>query len=371
MTNADLTGAYFDSATLTNAVLTNANLTGAYFWDATLTNADLTNAVVKGAVFGYTTYSGFTAAQLYSTASYIGGDLTGISLSDNDLTGWNFAGKNLTGAIFQCAALTNADLSNANLTGAHFYSATLTNADFSFADVRGAVELTSSQWFSTSSHSNAIYTDGTIDGLSLKAGERLVVRNNPIAITVTGAMNLAEGSELEMRLDESAWDSTVSFQAGISVTLGGTLLLTPADGVAGGSLLGRTFDLFNWNDSPAEDNRFDAVVSMPGYVWDMSKLYTTGEVTLTSITLSGDTNADGVVDAADYLAVKQNLGLTGGATLAQGNVDGDGDVDWDDLQMVMTNFGAGSGTSPATTPEPATLGLLMFGGAALLRRKRR
>jgi autotransporter-associated beta strand protein len=85
----------------------------------------------------------------------------------------------------------------------------------------------------------------------------------------------------------------------------------------------------------------------------------------------GDTNLDGVVDAADYIAVKQNLGLTGGASLAQGNLDGDGDVDWDDLQIVMTNFGAGSGAAPGTAPEPATLGLLAIGALAMLRRNRR
>jgi autotransporter-associated beta strand protein len=97
-------------------------------------------------------------------------------------------------------------------------------------------------------------------------------------------------------------------------------------------------------------------------------IYLTG---LSNGTLLGDTNDDGVVDAADYLAVKQNFGLTTGATLAQGNVDDDGDVDWDDLQVVMTNFGAGAGTAPAKTPEPATLGLLAIGALAVLRRNRR
>jgi autotransporter-associated beta strand protein len=83
-----------------------------------------------------------------------------------------------------------------------------------------------------------------------------------------------------------------------------------------------------------------------------------------------DTNGDGVVDPADYIAMKQNFGLTGGATLGQGDVDGDGNVDWDDLQVLMTNFGAGSGTAPTTTPEPCSAILLMFGAAALLRRRR-
>jgi autotransporter-associated beta strand protein len=108
---------------------------------------------------------------------------------------------------------------------------------------------------------------------------------------------------------------------------------------------------------------------------DSEKIYefseSTGILKVALYVVPGDTNGDKVVDTADYIAVKRNIGLLSGATLAQGNVDGDGDVDWDDLQMVMTNFGAGSGTAPATTPEPATLGLLAFGAAALLRRRRR
>jgi hypothetical protein len=46
-------------------------------------------------------------------------------------------------------------------------------------------------------------------------------------------------------------------------------------------------------------------------------------------------------------------------------------VDWDDLQLVMTNFGAGAGTTPATTPEPCSAMLLVLGAMAVLRRNRR
>ena len=51
-----------------------------------------------GAHFGSTVETGFTAAQLYSTASYQAHDLAGIRLSNNILSGWDFAGQNLTGA---------------------------------------------------------------------------------------------------------------------------------------------------------------------------------------------------------------------------------------------------------------------------------
>jgi len=91
--------------------------------------------------------------------------------------------------------------------------------------------------------------------------------------------------------------------------------------------------------------------------------------------LHGDTNGDNVVDAADYIAIKTNFGLTGeDATLAKGNVTGavgvDGTVDWDDLQVLMANFGTRSVGGAPATPEPATLGLLAIGALALLRRRR-
>jgi len=84
--------------------------------------------------------------------------------------------------------------------------------------------------------------------------------------------------------------------------------------------------------------------------------------------VAGDANLDGVVDAADYITVKQNFGMTGAQWL-DGDFCGDHQVNWTDLQILMTNFGTRSGTTPATTPEPATLGLLALGGLALLRRK--
>jgi hypothetical protein len=48
-------------------------------------------------------------------------------------------------------------------------------------------------------------------------------------------------------------------------------------------------------------------------------------------------------------------------------------VDWDDLQILLANFGTRSvgGGAPAVTPEPATLGLLAIGALAILRRRRR
>jgi autotransporter-associated beta strand protein len=97
---------------------------------------------------------------------------------------------------------------------------------------------------------------------------------------------------------------------------------------------------------------------------------TGGWLEITLSTVPGDTNNDGVVDAADYITVKQNFGMTG-ATLGakQGDFDKDGTVEWDDLQTLMDNFVTRSiGGAPAA-PEPATLGLLAIGALAVLRRR--
>ena len=88
---------------------------------------------------------------------------------------------------------------------------------------------------------------------------------------------------------------------------------------------------------------------------------------------AGDANGDGVVDAVDYIALKTNFGMREGATLAQGNFDADidGNVDWDDLQILIANFGTrGVGRAPPA-PEPATLGLLAIGALAVIRRRRK
>ena len=123
--------------------------------------ADLTDVTVVGAWFGNTTSRGFTAAQLYSTASHQNHDLSGVYLGGNDLTGWNFAGQNLTNANFSGSTLTGADLSQTSLTNASFFddwfgSSTLAGADLTGADTRGA---TGSQ-FAGATLSNTILVDG-------------------------------------------------------------------------------------------------------------------------------------------------------------------------------------------------------------------
>jgi len=94
-----------------------------------------------------------------------------------------------------------------------------------------------------------------------------------------------------------------------------------------------------------------------------------GLVEYVTSALPGDANLDGVVDAADYIALKRSFGKSSGATYGDGDFDGDRGVDRADLLILMGSFSQGTGGA-ATIPEPATLALMGTGGLALLRRRR-
>jgi uncharacterized protein YjbI with pentapeptide repeats len=325
---------YVFGADLTAADLREANLANANFDQATLTDADFTDADVREASFArtenYPYGTGITLAQLYSTASYQAHDLTGISLGGNDLVGGKFAGQKLTNSTFEAFAyfdsrfvylarlmetdftaadLTNANFGAANLASANFRDAnlanaafagfvscphglcfeyaTLTDANLTAADARGAYLFPSPAEGITS---NLIRPDGHLNGLDLDAGNLLVARDYdggsaylasgaPIPITVDQHLAMGPGGTLRMVFEADAWDSTISFAPGIPVTLGGTLELTFAAEVNLASQVGRTFDLFDWSGvHPA--GAF--AISSP-YAWDLSNLYISGEVMLTSV----------------------------------------------------------------------------------------
>jgi uncharacterized protein YjbI with pentapeptide repeats len=279
----DLTGGNFSGDNLTNAAFNYAKLTG----------VDFTGAEVRGAMFNRSINlgTGITLAQLYSTASYQSHDLSGIKLSWHDLSGANFAGQNLSNASFPYATLTGADFSHANLTNAYFGGpANLTGADFTAADARGASFYPTIENLDAVTTTNLIRHDGHIRGVDLDAGGLLALRDydgdsryepaHPaIPITVDQHLAMGPGGTLRMVFEADDWDSTISFAPGIPVTLGGTLELTFADDVNLASQLGRTLDLFDWTGvTPTGDF---AIFS--SYAWDLSDLYTTGEVTLAAI----------------------------------------------------------------------------------------
>ncbi len=87
-------------------------------------------------------------------------------------------------------------------------------------------------------------------------------------------------------------------------------------------------------------------------------------------TIAGDLDSDGFVGITDLNVVLSNwnLTVTPGNPL-QGDPTGDGFVGIEDLNIVLGNWNAGTPPASNAVPEPATLGLMALGGAALLRRR--
>ena len=138
---------------------------------------------------------------------------------------------------------------------------------------------------------------------------------------------------LQMVFDDQDWKSTISFDSGIPVTLGGTLKLTFKDGVDVTKLGTPTFDLFDWTGVNLNGTKF-STVDQGSYTWDLTKLYTDG-----TVTFEGQTTSNAIM-SADSSA----NGLAAGNDLS----------------------GAPSGDVPALSsiapvPEPASLGLLIMG----------
>ena len=203
-------------------------------------------------------------------------------------------------ANFSNALLNGADLSRANLAKAVFSGASLTGANFTAADTRGAYGLDLTGTIAV----NTIRPDGHIAGLNLAAGQSLVVRNShpgpeplfawPIngppypldyfpaaSIVVDQHFSMGDGGRLQLIFEDQSWgwNSSIAFAANIPVSLGGTLDLEFADGV----------DVARKSATPSISSIGQALIPAAQftidspYQWDLSHLYTSGEITLVAV----------------------------------------------------------------------------------------
>jgi len=215
----------------------------------------------------------------------------------------------------------------------------------------------------------------TLGGLAIAAGGIFNWENNGVNTLGTGDVANVGGTTTISSTVDTGSQLDLQFAAGTSFSNAFWNTNRSWDFITGGVTAGNLFDASNI------DIFINSVQQGTTNIITREGAFTTavsgGNLQLVWTTvLHGDTNGDNVVDAADYIALKTNFGLTGiGATLEKGNVTGavgvDGTVDWDDLQVLMANFGKTLPAPAAPAPEPATLGLLAIGALALLRRRRR
>ncbi|MBA4107866.1 MAG: hypothetical protein C0485_19205 [Pirellula sp.] len=358
LTNADFESAPY-GANLNGADLSLANLTQARFGNSTLTGATLVGATLANLDLHLTEFGNANLSKANLAGSHFGGYVIVINGGEEGGGGYyNFPGTNLTGANLSGANLANADFSGTlDFLGAPSPGANLTNVNLNGADARGA------RFFATTltgaSTTNFIQPHGHIAGLDLTAEKTLVVRNyerflgDDVPIVVHQQLAMQTSGALRLVFDADDWGSTISFAPGIQVALGGTLDLAFAAGVDPADQLGRSFDLFDWT-GVAPTGAFS--VSSP-YLWDLTKLYTTGEVTLTGVAelLLGDFNGDSVINADDLATWQTGFGTTIAASGAQGDADGDHDVDGADFLAWQRQVGSTLMVAATdAVPEPST-----------------
>jgi hypothetical protein len=142
------------------------------------------------------------------------------------------------------------------------------------------------------------------------------------------------------------------------VSLDGTLELAFVQPSDAKEQVGRTFDLFDWT-GVTPSGSFSVASD---YDWDLSRLYSLGQVTLLAAggRLAADANADGRVDLDDFGVLKDHFGEAGG--IAEGDANRSGFVDLEDFGLLKLNFGEHGMTA---VPEPSAWILSMLAVAAL------
>ncbi len=196
--------------------------------------------------------------------------------------------------------------------------------------------------------------------------------DNGGAVTVGGNLSINSLSTLDVLLASTS-DPLLDV-AGSNAYLDGMLSVDLADGftLSRGDLftlidltdisktLTGTFIGLAQGDSVGIFDSLDLFISYAGGDGNDVVLYTY---------LPGDFDGDGDVDGVDFSHWQTGYPTASGASLADGDADGDGDVDGADFGLWQENYPTNLGGT-TMIPEPATLGLLLMGGLALLKRRK-
>lgn len=229
-------------------------------------------------------------------------------------------------------------------------------------------------------HSLTLFTSEFQQWGTLRAdgGSKIVVNDSDVTnqgvlesrggtIQLSGGLTLSEASQLRIELSPSLLgEAPAAITVAGNLTLGGGLTATFAAGATASA--GDTFSLlsqaavggvsgwFSWVAAPALRD---------GLYWRVASVGNRVTLNVLSGAPPGDYNSDGVVDAADYTVLRDNLGT---ALDLPNESATPGVVTLEDLDAWRTHFG--DSASPAllaeAVPEPANFFLLVCASLALL-----
>lgn len=187
-------------------------------------------------------------------------------------------------------------------------------------------------------------------------------------LTVTGSYTQAATGKLEIELYGAASGQFDELAVTGSAALGGELNVTLGT-TAGNQFVPQLGDTFAFLTTIAGASGNFASAHLPvltsGHMWQLR--YTASSATL-AVTLAGDYNDDGTVDASDYVVWRK---LDGSSFNPRADGDTNGVINANDYAVWRTQIGksASAGASLSSpvnfVPEPTTI-LLLAGGAALI-----
>jgi T5SS/PEP-CTERM-associated repeat protein len=225
-----------------------------------------------------------------------------------------------------------------------------------------SVELGAGETF-TNNATGIVKGAGVIDGNVVNHG-RFEPGNSSGVVTVTGDYTQADDGQLRIVIAGTIPGSQYDQLAiGGAVDLDGLVEVAFADGFT--PQPGDRFDVITAADVDGEFS--DAFLpGLPqGMFWDID--YGAGLVSLSTVTLPGDFDADEDVDSGDLAQWRGDFGVNGDS-----DADSDGDSDGADFLAWQQQFGRGPSSPPTSpVPEPAALWLVLTALAPALRRAAR
>lgn len=181
-----------------------------------------------------------------------------------------------------------------------------------------------------------------VPALTLTGGANLDIRNQALVVDPTDGSNpLAQiAGYLNSAYDHGKWDGTGIYSS-----------VAQVNGASDLTSIGYALNS-----------------ALPVQYTDFGGQSVDASAVLVKYTYLGDLNLDGKVDSSDLAMMGSGSGWSGGDLNYDGRVDGD---DWA-LMMVGAGAYQASGVQmTSAVPEPSAVGLLLAGGAMLIRRRRR